>query len=428
MYEAYFGFRHAPFGVTPDPRFLFRNPRYEEALSTLLYGIRERKGFVLLTGEVGTGKTTLLHTVISELANTPFVFVFNPVADFDQLLTLVCDELELEARATDRARWARSKGMQDPAELAPQRTDRAARLAALNRFLIDQLRAGRTTALLIDEGQNLSAQTLEDLRLLSNLEIPTEKLLQIVLVGQPELAARLADPSMRQLRQRIALRYELTALTVAEVGDFVRHRLLTAGATDESLIEPNALSQIARLSGGIPRLVNMICDNALLVCYGSSQRRVTSAIVDEVAVDLRLADAASPAGKPLDEARLEVERFAPQTQRPAEKVFPATASPLDQTTVAKALVAILRRTAPPLRCPASLRLGIAELDDGRAGRACGAGYRCDPLHPPRRERGLGHASPRRAAATRLYHRKAERKSLRAGAAEQRAGRFSTAPQ
>ena len=225
MYEAYFGFRHAPFGVTPDPRFLFRNPRYEEALSTLLYGIRERKGFVLLTGEVGTGKTTLLHTAIGELGATPFVFVFNPVADFEQLLTLVGDELGL----------------------APQRADRPARLAALNVFFTDQMRAGRTTALLIDEGQNLTAQTLEDLRLLSNLEIPTEKLLQIVLVGQPELAARLDEPSLRQLRQRVALRYELTALTEREVADFVRHRLLTSGAPDEHLIERDAVSKIARL-------------------------------------------------------------------------------------------------------------------------------------------------------------------------------------
>jgi general secretion pathway protein A len=319
MYEAYFGFRHAPFGVTPDPRFLFRNPRYEEALSTLLYGIRERKGFVLLTGEVGTGKTTLLHTAIAELGATPFVFVFNPVADFDQLLTLVCDELGL----------------------APERTDRPARLAVLNLFLTDQMRAGRTTALLIDEGQNLTAQTLEDLRLLSNLEIPTEKLLQIVLVGQPELAARLDEPSLRQLRQRVALRYELTALTEREVGDFVRHRLLTVGAPDENLIERDAVSKIARLSGGIPRLVNMICDNALLICYGSSQRKVTSAIVDEVAGDLRLAGPASRVSTSPDESRSSRERVAPQSPGPGAEALPAFALPLDESRAAKALVAIL---------------------------------------------------------------------------------------
>lgn len=285
MYESYFGLHRAPFGVTPDPRFLYRTARYEEAFATLLYGIRERKGFVTLTGEAGTGKTTLLHAVITELGETPFVFVFNPVADFDQLLAIICDELGLE----------------------PGRPDRPARLAALNRFLTAQLRAGRTTVLLIDEAQNLSPQTLEDLRQLSNLETPTEKLLQIVLAGQPELAARLADPSLRQLRQRVALRQELRPLSPREVGDFVRHRLRAAGALDESVITPGALSRIVRFSAGIPRLVNVICDNALLVCYGLSQRSVTAAMVDEVADDLGIAPSPAASGQPLDRALREVE-------------------------------------------------------------------------------------------------------------------------
>jgi hypothetical protein len=172
-------------------------------------------------------------------------------------------------------------------------------------------------------------------------------------VGQPELADHLAEPSARQLRQRIALRYELKALSAREVGDFVRHRLLTAGGADPSVFAPDAVSQIARLSGGIPRLVNMICDNALLVCYGSSQRRVTSMIVDEVAQDLRLADPASPAGKSLEEAPHEIERFAARKQSLADKGSPATASPLDETTAPKALMAVLE--ALRLRYGALLR-------------------------------------------------------------------------
>ena len=278
MYEETFGLRKRPFGVTPDPGAFYTNRLYAEAEANLLYGIRERRGFMLLTGEVGTGKTTVLRRVMANLSGqTPFVLVFHTNLSFDEILAFVCHELRIDVPAPTRL----------------------ARIEMLNEFLLEQTRRGRTTALLIDEAQNLTDEALEAVRLLSNLETDGEKLLQIVLAGQPELEARLDSPELRQLRQRIALRCRLERLPSREIGAYVRHRLQCAGTTRVDLFAPDAIVRIGIYSKGIPRLVNMICDNALLIAYAASRRTVSGEIITEVADDLRLRDPQPASGNDL---------------------------------------------------------------------------------------------------------------------------------
>jgi len=267
MYTAYFGFRESPFNFTPNSRFLYTNPAYHEAYATLLYGIQERKGFVVLTGEVGTGKTTLLRMLMVNLeASIRFVFFYNTTLTFEELLSFTCEELSLPAK---------DKG---PLE----------KIQVLNQFFIEQFSRGGTVALLIDEAQNLTEEVLENLRLLSNLETSGEKLLQIVLVGQPEFDRKLQQPGLRQLKQRIALHYHLDCLKDREVGPFINQRLRAVGYEREDLFTPEAIQRIALYVQGIPRLINILCDNALLIAYASSQKTISAAIIDEAAHDLRL--------------------------------------------------------------------------------------------------------------------------------------------
>ncbi len=267
MYLDYFGFREKPFNVTPDPRFFYTNPSYEEAYASLLYGIRERKGFVVLTGEVGTGKTTLLRLLMGNRgAATPFAYVYNTNLTFNELLSFVCKDLGLPAK---------HGGLLHNIEI-------------LNEFLIAQLKKGGTGVLLIDEAQNLQEEVLEKLRVLSNLETASEKLLQIVLVGQPELENNLDRPELRQLNQRIAIRCRLRRLENREVDAFIHYRLGVIGYNGHDLFTPEAIQRIAFYSRGIPRLINIVCDNAFLICYGTSQKTVSAVVIEEVAHDLRL--------------------------------------------------------------------------------------------------------------------------------------------
>jgi general secretion pathway protein A len=274
MYTAYFGFRETPFNATPDPRFFFVNEVYQEAYANLRYGVLERKGFIVLTGEVGTGKTTLIRRLIDNLeATIRSVFVWNTIVSFEELLADVCGQLGLKVEGLNRLQ----------------------RLRALEGFLSEQFTRRGTVVLFVDEAQNLSDDALENLRLLSNLETPTQKLLQIVLVGQPELDTRLAQASLRQLRQRVVIRARLGRLHDAEVAAFIDFRLRAAGYEGHPLFGRDAVRRIAALSGGIPRLINIICDNALLIAFATSQAKISAKIIDEASRDLQVSGRASTA-------------------------------------------------------------------------------------------------------------------------------------
>jgi general secretion pathway protein A len=260
MYLNFYDLRERPFSATPDPRFLYLTARHREAMAQLVYGVREGLGFTMLTGEVGTGKTTLLHSLLRQLdAGTAASYVFNSTLSFDGLLEYVVADLAIATPAASHAQ----------------------RLLALNNFLLERHRAGLNTVLILDEAQHLSPATLEQVRLLSNFETTTAKLLQIVLVGQPELANKLRLTELRQLRQRIAVHGTLTPLSPEETRDYVRARLRTAGARDLGLFTEAALRDVARHSRGIPRLVNILCDHCLLVGYADQKRPIEPAVVKE---------------------------------------------------------------------------------------------------------------------------------------------------
>ena len=261
MYLSFYRLTEHPFNLTPDPRFLFLTAGHREALAQLLYGVEQGKGFIVLTGEVGTGKTTLLQALLQKLDPTTAVaYVSNSTLPFDGLLEYVLEDFGVAKRGG---------------------ATHAQRLFALNNFLIERRRKGENTVLIIDEAQNLSPQTLEQIRLLSNFETPTEKLLQILLVGQPELVKKLELPELRQLKQRIGLRCVIGPLTQDETRDYIRTRLRIAGARDLQLFTDEAIRRIAGYAGGIPRVVNMVCDHCLLIGYADQERRIDRRIVDE---------------------------------------------------------------------------------------------------------------------------------------------------
>ena len=267
MYQQYFGFRESPFSITPDPRFFYANSVYLEAYANLRYGIEAKKGFIAVTGEVGTGKTTLLRKLMLSLEKTIHtVLIFNTDVTFNELLRVILRDLGLPTEGRDRLSMVEQ----------------------LNDYLIEQLEQGQLVCLLIDEVQNLSDESLEGLRLLSNLETDRHKLLQIVLMGQPEFQAKLEQPHLRQLKQRIAVRCEITRLNDDEIASYINFRLQTAGCVTNDLFDPHAIDKIAVYSKGIPRLINVICDNALLIAYASSQKNVSANVIGEVARDLRL--------------------------------------------------------------------------------------------------------------------------------------------
>ena len=271
MYLSFFGLNEKPFAITPDPRYLFLSERHGEGLAHLIYGVTESGGFIQLTGEVGTGKTTLVRTLLGQLpAEVDVALVLNPQLSALEFLCAICEELGVEMPADTSS----SKALVD----------------ALNRHLLAAHARGRRTILLVDEAQNLSSAVLEQVRLLTNLETARQKLLQIILIGQPELRELLGRVELRQLAQRVTGRYHLEPLTRDETLAYIDHRLRVAGALRE-IFQPAAKRSVYRLSGGIPRLVNVICDRALLGAYSRESREVTPAIVRRAAREVEGEDA-----------------------------------------------------------------------------------------------------------------------------------------
>ncbi len=276
MYVTHFGLKEKPFNVTPDPRFLFATKETEEALACLTYGVMDRRGFIELTGEVGTGKTTILNIFLDWLRDSkiPAAFVFNPRLDLLEFLDYVLTDFGLQCESL-------TKGQ---------------KLSRLNQWLLQRYKANETAVLIIDEAQCLSMELLEEIRLLTNLETQTEKLLQIVLCGQPELEEKLRDPRLRQLRQRITLRCRTRALTAEETHNYVSSRLAKAGREGNSLFSPEAIAAIHKHSLGVPRLINMLCDHALIAAYVEGSLSVSSSCVDGIAAEFDLCADEAPGG------------------------------------------------------------------------------------------------------------------------------------
>ena len=268
MYNAFFGFRDSPFSLSPDPAFLYRSEQHEEALANLIYGVQSRKGFIVLTGEVGTGKTTLLECLRDYLDGQyiEFAFLFNSRVTVDQFFEMIAYDLDLRC----------------------QRNSKTDVLFSLNQLLIQQAHEGRTTVLIVDEAHNLEWEVLEEIRLLGNLENRRGKLLQIVLAGQPEFDRKLDAPDLRQLKQRIVLRCTLHPLTPAQSFEYIMTRLERAGMADQEIFTREILAEVHVRSQGIPRLINAICDNLLLTAFALESKVVTLPMLEEVSQDMRL--------------------------------------------------------------------------------------------------------------------------------------------
>ncbi|MSU62448.1 MAG: AAA family ATPase [Pedosphaera sp.] len=265
MYLEYYGLKEAPFDITPNPRFLYFSTKHREALNHLLYGIRERKGFVQLTGDVGAGKTTLCRAMLEQLGGRfATALILNPVLDADQLMKAIAMEFGLNVRGMDRLET----------------------IGTLNDFLLQLAEQERDAVLIIDEAQDLTQELLEQVRLLSNLETDDRKLLQIVLMGQPELRDRLNDHRLRQLRQRITVRYHLRPLRHAELGQYVQHRLQVSGANGAPYFTAPALWRIFNYSQGVPRLINAVCDKCLLAGFVQQRDRIDFRMVGSAVREL----------------------------------------------------------------------------------------------------------------------------------------------
>jgi len=268
MYKSFFGLKDNPFNVNPDPRYLYLTKEIEEALSGLMYGIQKRKGFITLTGEVGTGKTTLVNSLLEWLQQRKVrtAFLFNSRMNTNQMFDFILAEFGIPCES-------HSKSQQ---------------LMRLNQWLLDRYRAGETTVLIVDEAQNLTYPVLEEIRLLTNLETSTEKLLQIVLSGQPELEEKLKLPELRQLRQRIMLRCKTGPLSKEQTHDYIAERLRIAGASGELIFSPKAVETIHLYSLGIPRVVNLLCEHSLINAFVEHERPIGQKIVEDVAHEFQL--------------------------------------------------------------------------------------------------------------------------------------------
>ncbi len=266
MYESFFALEEKPFSLTPNPRFLFLSKTHNEVYAHLIYGIENRAGFVEVTGEVGTGKTTILRTLLSHLDEEKYrvAFIFNPKLTAFELLRNINQEF----------------GVADDGLSSPDL------IQSLNEFLLSENQAGRTPILVIDEAQNLSGEVLEQIRLLSNLETEDDKLIQVILVGQPELRQQLNDYSLRQLNQRIAVRYQLRPLNSDETSSYILHRLKIAGRPDSHVFAPAAIKRVFKYSGGVPRRINLICDRAMLTAFTEERGVVSAKDVDQAVAEL----------------------------------------------------------------------------------------------------------------------------------------------
>jgi general secretion pathway protein A len=274
MYQRFFGLRESPFNVNPDPRYLYMTRQIQESLAGLTYGIQNKKGFILLTGEVGTGKTTLLNRLLDWLRGqrVATAYIFNSKLEVNHLFDFMMADFEIPCDSREKSQV----------------------LLRLNQWLLERYRAGETAVLIVDEAQNLSPDVLEEIRLLTNLETSTEKLLQIVLTGQPELEEKLKLPQLRQLRQRITLRCRTSALSLEETFGYIAERLRIAGASGEPIFSKEAIQTVHMYSRGIPRIVNLLCEHSMINAYVDSLRPVPAHLVEEVAREFQL-DEISPA-------------------------------------------------------------------------------------------------------------------------------------
>jgi general secretion pathway protein A len=277
MYNAFFGFTQNPFNMSPDPSFLFRSSQHEEALANLIYGVQSRKGFIVLTGEVGTGKTTMLECLRDFLnaQQIAFASLFNSRLSVEQFFELLSYDLELRC----------------------DRHSKTEVLLSLNNMLLERASVGRTTVLIVDEAHNLDWDVLEEIRLLGNLENRRGKLLQIIIAGQPELDRKLEAPEFRQLKQRVALRCLLRGLDLPDSVAYMNSRMARAGLKDQTIFPGPLMEEIQFRSQGIPRLINAICDNLLLTCFAMETKIATMQMLDEISADLRLD---YPADRPLE--------------------------------------------------------------------------------------------------------------------------------
>ena len=258
MYLQFYGLTEKPFSVTADPSFLYLSKKHKEAISHMLYGIQERMGFLEITGEIGAGKTTVCKALLNQLdSHTKTAFILNGNLPGGQLLQAIIEDFGIQAKSKNKFTM----------------------LSELNKFLLEQLQHSNNAVLIIDEAQNLKPVLLEQIRLLSNLETEKEKLLQIILVGQPELREKLATRELKQLRQRIAIRYHIAPLSMREVGHYILHRLHVAGCNNGEIFQKEAIEDIFKFSGGIPRLVNILCDKSLLAGYTAEKKTIDSNLV-----------------------------------------------------------------------------------------------------------------------------------------------------
>ncbi len=261
MYQQYFGFKESPFNITPNSKFFFASLRHTEALNTMVYAVSERKGFVVITGDIGAGKTTVCRALVNQLdSRTQVALITNTLMNGRDLISTILEDLEAQYTPGSKAKL----------------------LFQLNNYLIEQLRENNNVVLIIDEAQNLTPSVLEEVRLLSNLETESEKLIQIIFLGQPELKKKLAMNRLEQLRQRVAVYYHLSPLTKDEAREYILHRLKIASKSDRQYFTEEALETVYNFSNGVPRLINQICDSALLSAYVAEAAQVTDQTMREV--------------------------------------------------------------------------------------------------------------------------------------------------